>query len=51
MRGTGTFADLLDTRFRIACKQLGIAHREYAGHLDTSLFRVPPAPGDQFSLF
>lgn len=50
MRGTGTFADLLDLRFQLACKKLGLNRRE---QLTTTVrhFAVPPASGDQFSLF
>lgn len=41
MRGTGTFAKLLEQRFRIACRRLGLHQREHSG-LRTDLF-VPPA--------
>lgn len=41
MRGTGTFAELLQQRFRIACRRLGLNQREQAS-LRTDLF-VPPA--------
>jgi len=50
MRGTGAFADLLDARFKLACKRLGLNRREHGG-TDCGQFRVPPATGDQFSLF
>jgi hypothetical protein len=52
MKGTGVFADLLAQRFRIACRRLGL---DDAGpeerELDTTLFRPPPAIGEQLSLF
>ena len=51
MRGTGAFADLLASRFDIACRKLGINRREGAVDLDCSKFRVPEQHGDQFSLF
>jgi hypothetical protein len=50
MRGTGPFADLLDTRFKLACKKLGLNRREQI-NTDTRKFQVPPQTGDQFSLF
>jgi len=59
MTGTGTFAALIEQRFRIACRRLGLDKREHAG-LRTDVF-IPPtrpprgghAPGhkDQFDLF
>ena len=59
MRGTGTFADLLAQRFRVACKRLGLAQGEGTGGGRTDLFRPPdkarltrPASaGNQFELF
>jgi DNA repair photolyase len=45
MRGTGPFAELLEKRFDIACRRLGLLERPA---LDTSRFRVP---GGQHSLF
>jgi DNA repair photolyase len=44
MRGTGTFALLLEQRFRIACQKLGLKQREHS-HLRTDLFVRPPMPG------
>ncbi len=49
MRGEGTFAELLDRRFEIACRRLGYARD--LPPLRTDLFRVPPRAGDQLSLF
>jgi DNA repair photolyase len=49
MRGEGIFADLIARRFRIAAKRLGLD-----GPLpktDLTLFRRPPASGDQLALF
>ncbi|MGE5103097.1 MAG: PA0069 family radical SAM protein [Betaproteobacteria bacterium] len=42
MRGSGTFAELLEKRFAIACRRLGLNHgrRDHAG-LDASRFRAP----------
>lgn len=59
MRGTGTFADLLAQRFRLACRRLGLAPGEGTSDGRTDLF-TPPAPArgaaadkntDQFELF
>ena len=47
MRGEGVFADLLEKRFRLAVRRLGLNQRDYDG-LDCSLFSVPRA---QMSLF
>ena len=47
MRGRGPWADLLATRFRLACRKHGLANERLA--LRTDLFR-PPA-GDQGELF
>ncbi len=51
MRGTGHFADLLSSRFRVARKRLGLELRDYDAFLDCSQFRTPDTTGDQFSLF
>lgn len=50
MRGTGEFANLLDQRFKLACKKLGLNRRE---QISTSCkhFYVPSDPGGQFKLF
>lgn len=52
MRGSGPYAELIEKRFRLACKRLGL-NRHHVGETPpaTSLFRVPPAPGDQLALF
>jgi len=53
MRGTGTFADLLAQRFRVACKRLGLDQGEPTGGR-TDLFSVPTGTGSadrQFDLF
>ena len=47
--GTGTLAQVLNTRFHIACKRLGLADRQIP--LNTSLFQPPPRAGDQLALF
>jgi DNA repair photolyase len=52
MKGTGVFADLLAQRFRIACRRLGLdAANPEERELDTTLFKPPPAIGEQLSLF
>ncbi len=47
MRGTGPWADLMRTRFRIACRKHGLTHEKIA--LRTDLFRAPR--GAQGELF
>lgn len=47
--GTGVFAQLLQQRFRVAIKKLGLNRRKLA--LDCSRFRPPPLPGEQQPLF
>ncbi|MGH8481132.1 MAG: PA0069 family radical SAM protein [Nevskiaceae bacterium] len=47
-RGTGPFAELFERRFTLACRRLGLNRR--GRPLDTTQFRVPPAPGSQFGL-
>jgi DNA repair photolyase len=52
MRGTGAYAELLEQRFDVASRRLGLDERAY--RLDTSLFRVPAIPdpnGGQLRLF
>ncbi len=49
MRGTGQFAELIAKRFALARRRYGL-DRPQPG-LDHSLFRVPPASGDQMGLF
>jgi len=48
MTGTGPYADLVKQRFTLALRRNGLTRRKIA--LETSLFRPPPAPGDQLSL-
>jgi DNA repair photolyase len=48
-RGSGTFADLLEKRFALACDRHGLDHGDRAP-LDTSRFR-PPKTGPQLDLF
>ncbi len=50
MKGTGEFAELLRTRFRIACRRLGFNADARYRELDTSRFRRPD-PGGQLALF
>ena len=49
MRGTGTYADLLQQRYRKACKRLGLSQK--LPPLRSDLFCVPLEKGDQMSLF
>ncbi|NRA99267.1 MAG: PA0069 family radical SAM protein [Rhodobacteraceae bacterium] len=49
MRGQGVASELLNHRFKLACKRLGLA--QDLPPLRTDLFAVPPRPGDQLSLF
>jgi DNA repair photolyase len=46
--GSGPIALLLNKRFRLATKRLGLNERRLI--LDTSQFRVPPQAGDQLAL-
>ena len=48
MKGRGPYAKLIQQRFDRATARLGFSRDAFA--LDTSLFRPPPAPGDQLSL-
>jgi DNA repair photolyase len=48
MKGTGVLAELLRTRFRIACKRLNL-NGSTRDTLDTTLFR-PPTPSGQLRL-
>jgi len=48
MRGRGHYADMLATRFRVACRKLGLNHRDFS--LNTDAFRIPPRSGDQLAL-
>jgi DNA repair photolyase len=47
MRGTGVWADLISTRFGIACRKLGLNRHKF--ELRCDLFRAPQ--GDQLMLF
>lgn len=49
MRGEGHYARLIDQRFRLTVKRLGLATA--LPPLRTDLFAVPPRPGDQLELF
>ncbi|HEY0685488.1 MAG TPA: hypothetical protein VGD45_24330, partial [Steroidobacter sp.] len=48
MRGTGTYAELIAKRHRLACERLGFNKNDWS--LDLTRFRPPPAPGDQLTL-
>ncbi len=49
MRGTGPFAELLEQRFAVSCRKLGLARGEVSP-LRTDLFR-PAGPSGQIGLF
>lgn len=49
MRGEGPYADLIQRRFAVAVKRLGLGDR--LPRLDRSRFARPTRPGDQLSLF
>ncbi len=49
MRGQGGYAELIDQRFRLAVRRLGLATD--LPPLDTTQFRIPPRKGDQLELF
>jgi hypothetical protein len=48
MRGEGHYADLIRTRFKLACRKIGFNTVQW--HLDTSKFAPPPKEGDQLRL-
>jgi hypothetical protein len=48
-RGRGAFAELVDKRFSIACKRLGLDREQPP--LDVSRFRPPRADNAQLQLF
>ena len=50
MRGDGTFAELLQARFQLACRKHGLSRREQPD-LRTDLFRPPCGGGRQGDLF
>ncbi len=49
MRGQGEFAELIERRFRLACRRLDLNREPPA--LDTGRFRPPARCGDQLGLF
>lgn len=50
MRGTGEFADLIEQRFKLACRRLRLNRRRHAD-VDCGLFQIPEHAGAQLSLF
>lgn len=50
MRGSGTFANIIDSRFKLACKKFNLKQREQLG-TSSRHFAVPARKGDQFTLF
>lgn len=49
MRGSGPYAEMIEKRFRVAIKKLGLVER--APKLDCSLFQPPTPIGGQLKLF
>lgn len=49
-RGTGVYADILNRRFKLACRKLGL-NTERRSDLATDRFRRPAADPDQLQLF
>ncbi|MEM6277503.1 MAG: PA0069 family radical SAM protein [Pseudomonadota bacterium] len=49
MRGEGLYAQMIAQRYKVATGRLGLA--DDMPQLRTDLFRVPPRPGDQLTLF
>jgi DNA repair photolyase len=50
MRGTGPYADLLRKRFKLAIRRLNLDSYRNRWEFDFSLFKPPPAAGDQLRL-
>jgi DNA repair photolyase len=50
MRGTGAYAELLRTRFRLAKRKLGLDDAENRHQLSTALFTPPPLNKSQLTL-
>lgn len=50
MRGEGIFADLLENRFRVACRRLGL-NAKATPPLDVKSFKVPAQATNQLSLW
>jgi DNA repair photolyase len=50
MRGTGAYAELLRTRFRLAKRKLGLDDAENRHELSTALFTPPPLNKSQLTL-
>jgi len=49
MKGEGAYAQVIEQRFRLACRRLGYEGRGLPP-LNEAAFRVPPAAGDQLDL-
>jgi DNA repair photolyase len=49
MTGSGEYANLIEQRFRLACKNKGLSRE--GGELRCDVFRVPVRAGDQMALF
>jgi hypothetical protein len=49
MTGSGDYAQVLSSRFELACRRLGLNREELA--LDCRSFRVPARTGEQLGLF
>ena len=48
-RGTGAFADIIQQRFKLACRKLDLKPRDYIHNCD--IFSIPARSGDQLGLF
>jgi len=48
MKGSGAYAELLERRFRLACKRLGLNRNDW--QLDSSQFRPPKRESPQLTL-
>lgn len=51
MTGQGEYVRILQQRFSLACRRLGLETGERSAWLDTRHFRVPLRPGDQLQLW
>ena len=50
MRGTGPYAEMINKRYKLACKRWALNQRDENWDFDCSLFKPPPRTGDQMQL-
>ena len=50
MRGTGPYAEMLNKRYKLACRRLGLNQRNEKWDFDCSRFQLPLQAGDQMQL-